>query len=392
MKRKGVWVMAAAFLLSLAGTSRAQDPGLTDTTIKIGIFGPLTGAVSVWGWNMSHGAITIYNQASKGNGIHGRKIEVLNMDDRCTPEGAKSAVKKLIFSDKVFLINGGLCSAGALAAKDEIIESKVPLILTGATMDRITEPVNRYIFSPVLPASVDGVMMVQFLLSKPGCKRLAMVAHPDEWAKSKMEKGLALLKEKYGLELVARETMDRGATDATAQILRIKEAKPDGLLLTVYPAEAAIFCRDAYKYGLRIPFVATNAVLDILDLKDRVGSLKPVENVYSVSYLYDSISKYSDVAKIHAGYFPKDKMSSFILQGMGSASVIVEGLKRAGRNLTREKFVDALETLKDYDTKILSSKITYTRADHMGAKVGRMVTLVKGQEYYMDAKWQEGLK
>ncbi|MGA2956383.1 MAG: ABC transporter substrate-binding protein [Thermodesulfobacteriota bacterium] len=394
MKSKNVkWiVMAALFLSCLCVPSWAKDPGLTDTTIKIGIFGPLTGAVSLWGWNMSHGAITIYNEASKGGGIHGRKVEVINMDDRCTPEGAKSAVKKLIFSDEVFLINGGLCSAGPLAARDEIIESKVPMVLTGATMDRIMEPVNRYVFSPVLPASVDGVMMVEFLMSKPGTKRLAMVVHPDEWGKSKTEKGLALLKEKYGLDLVASETMDRGATDATAQILRIKEAKPDGLLLAVYPAEAAIFCRDAYKYDLKVPFVATNAVLDLLDLRDRVGSLKPVENVYSVSYLYDSLSKFDDLAKIHATYFPKDKLSSFILQGMGSARVIVEGLKRAGKNLTREKFVDALETLKDFDTKILSSRITYTKNDHKGTKVGRMVTLVNGQEYYMDAKWQEGLK
>jgi branched-chain amino acid transport system substrate-binding protein len=186
--------------------------------------------------------------------------------------------------------------------------------------------------------------------------------------------------------------MDRGATDATAQILRIKEANPDGLLLTLYPAEAAIFCRDAYKYGLKVPFAGTNALLDILDLRDRVGSLKPVENVYAVSYLYDSLSKFDDLAKIHAGYFPKDKFSSFVLQGMGSARVVVEGLKRAGKNLTREGFNDALETIKDLNTQILSSRITFTKNDHMGNKIGRMVTLVGGKEYYMEAKWKEGLK
>jgi branched-chain amino acid transport system substrate-binding protein len=202
MKRKGlgkVLILFAAFFLYAPGALLwGQDPGVTDSSVKIGIFGPLTGAVSIWGWSMSHGAITIYNEVNKAGGIHGRKIEVVNMDDRCTPEGSKSAVKKLVYSDKVFIINGGLCSAATFGAREEIINAKIPTVLTGATMDKITEPVNRYIFSPVLPASVDGIMMIEFLLSKPGAKRIAMVAHPDEWAKSKMEKGLALLKEKYG--------------------------------------------------------------------------------------------------------------------------------------------------------------------------------------------------
>jgi branched-chain amino acid transport system substrate-binding protein len=396
MRRKSggkILIIVGVFLLFVPNTSlRAQDVGVTDSSVKIGIFAPLTGSVSIWGWAMSHGAITIFNETNKAGGIHGRKLEVVNMDDRCTPEGAKSAFKKLVYSDKVFLINGGICSAATFAAREDIIDAKVPYIVLGATMDSITKPVNRYIFSSCVPASVDGVKMVDFLLSKPGTKRLAMVAHPDEWAKSKMVKGLALLKEKYRLDLVASETMDRGATDSTAQNLRIKEAKPDGLLLCLYPAEAAIFCRDAYKYGLRVPFAGPNALLDLLDLRDRVGSLIPVENVYSATYLRDSITKFDYLEKIHASYFPKDKLTSIVLQGMGSAMVVVEGLKLTGRNLTRERYIDALETMKDFDTKILTSLITFTKDDHMGAKESYMVTLVKGKEYYMKGNWEEGLK
>jgi len=394
MKRKIfgqiLMVVLPFFLLVPNAQSWAQDVGVTDTSVKIGLFNPLTGAVSIWGWSMAHGAMTIYNEVNKEGGIHGRKIEVVSVDDRCTPEGAKSAVKKLVYSDKVFILNGGLCSVATYGAREEIINAKIPIVLNGATMDKISHPVNRYIFAPVLLASVDGIMNVEFIMSKPGTKRLAMVAHPDEWAKSKMEQGLILLKEKYGLGLVANEIMDKGATDATAQVLRIKEAKPDAVFLVIFPAEAAIFCRDAYKYGLRVPF--TWSLIDLLDLRDRVGSLEAVENVYSNSYLKNSLKNFPDLAKIHATYFPKDKFSSMVLQGMGSARVVVEGLKRAGRNLTRERFMDALETLRDFDTGILSSPTTFTKDDHRGNKMGRIVTLVGGEEYYMEPKWKEGLK
>lgn len=383
-------LLVAFFVFLPSGSLKAQDVGVTDSSVKIGLFNPLTGAVSIWGVSMEHGAMTIYNEVNKAGGIHGRKIEVVSMDDRASPEGAKAAVKKLIYSDKVFILNGGLASVATYGARPEIINAKVPLVLNGATMDKISHPVNRYIFAPVLLASVDGIMNVEFIMSKPGTKRLAMVKHPDEWAKSKMEEGLELLKKKYGLDLVANETMDKGAHDATAQILRIKDAKPDAVFLVIFPAEAAIFCRDSYKYELKVPF--TWSLIDLLDLRDRVGSLEAVENVYSNSYIKNSLKKFPDLAKIHATYFPKDKFSSMVLQGMGSARVVVEGLKRAGRNLTRERFMDALETLRDFDTGILSSPTTFTKDDHRGNKMGRIVTLVKGEEYYMEPKWIEGLK
>jgi branched-chain amino acid transport system substrate-binding protein len=90
--------------------------------------------------------------------------------------------------------------------------------------------------------------------------------------------------------------------------------------------------------------------------------------------------------------FPQDKWSSHILMGMGSARVMVEGLKRAGRNLTRDTLIEALETIKNFDTEVLSSRITFSKEDHMGAKTSRMVTLVEGKEYYTDPIWVEGLK
>lgn len=387
-------VMAVAFLFCVPiASSWAQEVGVTDSSIKIGMFAPLTGPVSHWGWPTVNGATTIYNEVNKAGGIHGRKIELSTMDDRCTPEGAKSAVKKLIYSDKVFLINGGVCSAAVFGTREEIINAKIPYMNMAATMDKIFEPVNRYLFSPTVPASMDGVTILEFLLSRPGTKRLALVAHPDEWARSKLEKGLLLLKEKYRLDLVANETMDRGAMDATPQILRIKEAKPDAVLTFIYPAEGAIFCRDANKYGLRVPFGGPNALMDLMDLRDRVGSWKPLENLYTATYLRASVTKFPELAKTHSSYFPKDKFTSLTITGMASAMVVIEGLKRAGRNLTRERLIDSWETLKDFDTKILSSRITFTEKDHLGAKESWIVTMVKDEEYYMqEGKWIEGLK
>lgn len=385
-------ILSICLLLISGSNLMAQDIGVTDTSIKIGVFTNLTGAATVFGVPAAHGLMTVYNEVNKAGGIHGRKIEPVIIDDRCTPEGAKSAVKKLAYSDKVFCFNGGVCSLAMYAAAQDIIAAKIPIVILAATMDKISEPANRYIYSPIPAASVDGVVMVDFLMSKPGTKRIALVIHDNEWARSKIYKGLEHLKAKYGLELVAKESMDPGATDATAQVLKIKQANPDGVLLGLYPAEAAVFCRDAYKYGLRVPFAGTSVIADLYDLKDRVGKIEPVMNVFSASSTAGPIAKYEDWRKLNAQYYPADKFNAFTLWGIGSARVTVEALKRVGRQLTREKFIEALETMKDFDTGVLSSHITFTKDDHLGCKRARMVTLVNGKEYYMEPKWINDLK
>lgn len=387
-----VLILSICFFLMSESNLMAQDIGVTDSSIKIGVFSNLTGAATVFGVPSAHGLMTVYNNVNKAGGIHGRKIEPIIIDDRCTPEGAKSAVKKLAYSDKVFCFNGGVCSLAMYGAAQDVIAAKIPIVILAATMDKISEPVSRYIFSPIPAASVDGVVLVDFLMSKPGTKRLALVVHDNEWARSKISKGLDHLKAKYGLDLVAKESIDPGATDATAQVLKIKQANPDGVLLVVYPAEAAVFCRDAYKYGLRVPFAGTSVIADLYDLRDRVGRVEPVMNVFSASSTEGSIAKYEDLRRSNANYYPSDKFNAFTLWGIGSARVTVEALKRAGRNLTRERFIEALETMKDFDTGVLSSHITFTKDDHLGCKRARMVTLVKGKEYYMEPKWVNDLK
>lgn len=385
-------MLTAAFLFFANGTSLwAEEVGVTDTKVKVGAFGVTTGPVSEIGVPILYGAQAVINEANKAGGIHGRQIENIIVDDRCKPEGARSAVKKLIYSDKVFCINGGICSGATWGARQEIINAKIPFHVIAATMDKIVHPANPYIFASTQLASADGISMVQFLASKPGFKRLAVIGYEDEWAKAKMSLAWDLMKER-GIEMVAKEELVKGATDSTAQVLRVKQANPDGVIILMYPSEAAIVCRDAYRLGLRTPIVGTNTLIDMYDMRDRVGIPEAVENLFAASFLADSPSSFADWKKKYESYFPQYTLNANTLLGVGTTIVFIEALKRAGRNLTRESLCDAFETIRDLDTEVLSSKITFTKDDHRGNKWAKMVTLVDGKEYTMDPKWIEGLK
>src|ERR1700738_1482979 len=126
-KPVATWIGLAAGLCALASVAQAE-PGVTKDTIKIGAFGPLTGAVTMYGYPILNGPTAVFNRVNDEGGINGRKIEVVYEDDGCDAAKTRAAVKKLIFSHEVFMINGGTCSASVYAARDEFNDNKVPLM------------------------------------------------------------------------------------------------------------------------------------------------------------------------------------------------------------------------------------------------------------------------
>jgi len=376
--------------MALAGAASAQTrTGVTDTTIKIGMTGPLTGPVSIYGYPINNGAIALYRDINAKGGINGRRIEIVHEDGGCDPAKTVAAFKKLIHRDQVFMIHGESCSAAALAAMDEIKENKVPYVVMAATVDKISAPVNPYIFTTTLPASYDGQIMGNFVASIPNVKRVAIVKHTDEWADSKTVLFVDVMK-KSGIEVVTTEQLNRNITDATAQVLKIQQAKVDATAAMLYPAETAVFLRDAEKYGLKGPFLATTSVMDLNDLAARAGSPTALKDVYTTAFLKagpgsPDVKKFED---IYRAQFPNDKLQALSFYGMSGAVFTIDALTRAGKDLTREGLVAAMEATKGLDASPGFCMIEMSSADHQGCKTGTMWKLEKDQIVNIGPKWR----
>lgn len=375
--------------MALAGPVAAET-GVTKDTIKIGMFGPLTGPVSIYGYPINNGAIAIYKKINDEGGINGRKVEIVHEDGACDPAKTRAAVKKLIYSDEVFMIDGGSCSAAVFAAREEFIEGKVPYMVMAATQDSISAPMNPYIFTTTLPGSGDGKVMSRFAKSMPNVKRAAIVKHTDEWAAAKLNDIYSGLKGS-GIELVADEALERKATEATAQVLKIKEAKPDVVFFVLYPGESAVFLRDARKYELNVAFIGTNSVMDLLDLAERAGELEMVKDTYVSAFLSGPIGspQMEESTNIYKKYFPNDKLQSLSFYGMSGAWTVVDALRRAGPDLTREKFIAALEQTKDGYAGPAYCKVTITKDDHQGCKDGQIWTVIDGKIVALGPTWKQ---
>lgn len=384
---------AVGALFALAGTCAAET-GVTDTTIKIGMFGPLTGAASINGHPISNGPIAVFNEANAKGGIHGRKIEVINEDDGCDPAKALAAVKKLIHRDQVFMINGGTCSTATASTTDEVRKSGVPHMLIAATMDSLTAPVTKNIFTAQLTGSRDGIGMATFAASIPGVKRVALIGFSSEWADTKINPAKEIFKAK-GIEVVANEVVETGVADTTAQVHRIKDAKPDAVLVFTFPGEAAIFLRDAWKYGLRSKAAGSPAVVvsfpDLVTLIDKVGNIDAVQDVYAITVLKDTFDSptLKPYVDLRYKYFPNDLKTAGAMQGMAAGYVIVEALQRAGRDLTRQKFIEALESVQNFTAQPNSCAISFSKTNHQGCDTPTHWTLVRDKVVAVGPTWRD---
>lgn len=367
--------LGAAALICLAGSAQAADPGLTKNSIKIGIFGPMTGAASSFG-KAELGIRAIYKDVNAHGGIDGRKIETVLEDTACNPAKGLAAVKKLISQDRVFMLHGGSCSNVVMAIKPDV-SADIPFVVASAANGKITNPVRPNIFQTVATTAVMGRSMVDFAMTKPGAKRIAIISQSDEWGKSGHDPAVAELKDKYHLSPVADVTFDRGSINATPQVLQIKRAHPDFVLAFLYPAEFAIFLRDSFKYGLQVPTMGNQAIT-IEDTARQVGNPAIMKNVYVFYPLKAQIGEPS-VAKwvaIFKKYNPGVRVETSSLLGMGGAEAVLAALRKAGPDLTRQKFIQALDSLHNFDTGILAAPLTFSPQHHAGMAGGATITYV----------------
>jgi branched-chain amino acid transport system substrate-binding protein len=367
MKTKRI-IFAAATLAAALGcplaASAQQQPGLTANSIRIGTFGALTGQGYLYGKLPMNGIEVVFDEVNAAGGIHGRKLELVREDDRCDPAGAIGATQKLIYQDEVFALIGGGCSNATFAARETIEKSGVPLVVMASVHDGITMPPARNIFSAALTSSIESKAQLLYAIGS-GAKKIAVVSMRDSWGRSRYNPLMEEFKAK-GVKPIADEEMSPDANDATAQVLRLKQADADAVLMLLYPKPAAVFARDAQKLGFKPLLLGQSGIGDPAAFEDQVGVPGATAKFRTISSVGHTPSdpEVEKWRKAIEAKFPGDRLSVYNLFGIGSAQVMIEALKRAGPELTREKLIGELAKLKDFPVDVYGAPISCSESDH----------------------------
>ncbi|MFH1625656.1 MAG: ABC transporter substrate-binding protein [Pseudomonadota bacterium] len=392
MKVRNTVVMAIVLLVTsffiYGSLSHAREVrGVTDNSVKIGVILDQTGPAASITVPCTQAIRTYIRHVNDSGGVHGRQIEVSVEDDRYSIPATIAAYKKLVFKDKIFAFIGPGSGGFVRILWKKIQADKLPNISV-VFPEIAVNPFKRYIFTTSDTYEGQVRVLIDYIVKDYKLKnpRIALVYPDTETGKIDMRPAIARLK-KYNLEPVTTEIFMAGAIDASSQVMNMKKQGANAVLhVGCITASAMTVIRDLRKFGLKIP--AFNSWGSMLD--EKVHTLgeyaKRFYGVHAIAPWYGEGPGVASMREITLKYNPgteKPYRGTLYTHGWVLATVLVEGMKRAGRNLDPETLVDALETVKDFDTGGLCNPLTYSSTSHKGGDSWRIYRSDPVKERYV---------
>ncbi|MDX2509636.1 MAG: ABC transporter substrate-binding protein [Desulfobacterales bacterium] len=362
MVKKGLWLFlaVAAMVFGLAFGAMAEE-GVTDTEIHIGQWGPQTGPAAPWG-AVARGTGVYFDMINAKGGIHGRKLVYHMFDDGYNPAKTKAGVKELQEGTGMFGWASGVGSATGLAVKDYLMERKIPWVGPAAgSMNWITPP-QESLFAVYPLYVMEAKALCRYGIDQLGKKRVAIIYQNDDYGKNGVqgaEDELATRK----MNIVAKIPVEVKDTDMRPHVMKLRQSKADMVLLWVSPIHAVRIVGTSAAMKFAPQWMSTSTCSDFpLMYKISKGLWKGVIAA-TFAEIPDSdhplMKKYKKAFDEFA--VKGERWGIFFYAGIAFVEPMIEGIKRCGRDLTRERFVKEMEGLKNFQG--ISGKISYKPFD-----------------------------
>jgi branched-chain amino acid transport system substrate-binding protein len=241
-----VGLVASAMVAGSAYVASAE-------TIKIGVFGPMTGDAAATGASERQSVDLAVNEKNAAGGIRGKQIEVVYGDDAGKPEEAVNVAKRLTERDNVVIMIGSISSPASLAASQVAAQSETAQIVVSGTAQKITTQGNKWVFRSPVPDTKLAADLASFINEKfPNIKKVAFLYVNDDFGRGGFEKFKAGA-DKYGIQIVDEERYTRGDLDFTAQLGRIKASPAQALVEWSRYAEGALVAKQFVQMNMSMP-------------------------------------------------------------------------------------------------------------------------------------------
>jgi branched-chain amino acid transport system substrate-binding protein len=355
----------AAFVMGM-GTVGAEEKvrGVTDTEIRLGQWGPQTGPAALWG-AVARGSGVLFELVNSEGGIHGRKIKYFIRDDAYQPAKTKAIGKEFVEEIGVFAVVSGVGTSSGMAVRDFLVEKKVPWVAPSSGSTHWIDPFQRTIFAVYPLYWQESYLLTQYSVEKMDKKKIAFFYQNDDYGKQGLDGAKKYMKEK-NLQLVAEVPVEVQDTDLKSHALKLKETGADVVILWVLPKHAAAMLGTAKAVGFQPQWMASSTLSDSeLMFSITKGLWKDVLYANFLNWESPLVKKYLAATDKFA---PQEKYRGvFFLAGVMFAEPLVEGLKRAGKDLTVDSFVKAMESISHWNDW-LGNDLTFTSTDHQGMK------------------------
>jgi ABC-type branched-subunit amino acid transport system substrate-binding protein len=367
-----------------AAQTKVTNQGISATEIVIGTHQDLSGPIKSWGVPVSNGMKMAVEEINKAGGIHGRKINLVIEDSGYDPKKSVLATQKMIDKDKVFAMVGPMGSPTVLAAQDTVLDAGV-LQLFPLTAAEFTfkfdpaKPQERLKFNNLLPYVESTRAAVKYMIEWKKFTKPCIFYQDDEYGKNVLD-GFKLQLAAMKINAASETSYKRGASDFSAQAAKMKADGCDLVVLGAVIREPIGIMAEAKKIGFETTWLGATPV-NVLEVPALGKEI--VEGLYSaagfeIPYADTAKGKVKEWVDNYSKTYNAPANSQAII-GYNAVMTFAHYAKLAGKDLTGQKMLDALESGDVFQDIFASPPTKFSKTNHLATTITSVQQVQKGR-------------
>jgi branched-chain amino acid transport system substrate-binding protein len=346
----------------------AATPSWAADPIVLGVSGPLTGSNAQYGAQWKTGFDLALDQINGAGGIKGRPLQYVFEDSQSDPRQSVTIAQKFANDTTIVAELGDFSSPASMAASP--IYQRAGLVQFGFTNSHpdFTKG-GDFMWSNTVNQSDEQPALAEFAVKRLGLKRLAVIHLNTDWGRISKDIFVKAAKDD-GAEVVATEGFLPDEKDYRSTLVRIRDAKPDGIIIIAYYADGALIARQLRSAGIKLPVAAVSSVYSPKFLE--LGG-DAVEGIYTKANFFpeDPRPEVQAFVKLYQAKYGREP-DTFAAIAYDTIVLLSEVIKQFGTD--RKAIRDGLASVRDVPS-VIYGKVTFDPQTRrvLGAKTINLV-------------------
>lgn len=369
------------------GQEVLEVDGVSDTEILFGAHTDLSGPIALYGVESVNGVNMRFDEANATGGVHGRTIRFIAEDSQYIPQESIRIVNKLIESDKIFAMLMAMGTPNNLNVMDKQFEAGVPNLFPFTGSIKMAEPYRKLMFTQRGIYYYEMRAAVKHFVEERGRSK-PCVAYINNDYGQEIYDGARDEAEAMGLEIVAAASHDRTETEFTAAVLRLRDAGCDLVLMGTVVIDTIGILEAAQELGWDdVDWVGNNAASGSVVAENESGSGEGYFAFFHMAKIYPDTEEDQDVVAWYNEFETRYGRGPDIagMEGYRAADLVIKALEAVGREITREKFIAALESLGTYED-IFGYTLQFSEDNHNGVRESILAQVQNRRWVLLDKK------